>query len=363
MFKFLIFAILAVSVLSINKGLKHKFASHADVVAMPYTAPTGGLGNTWKDSADKWTLPQPGNGILTYVARGNDQYIGLFDTQTVVGAQFKYAIIFGGWGNTLAHIYKNGNFATDVYEFNAHVVDPTKISIYQIIFNQEEASITFFMNGAKIGSWVDPQGWNAPSATHISFSQYSSNFVIYNAYTTPIGVQALCKEIATAALAYPYTPPTGGLGNTWKITAPEWTLPNYGSGILTYAAKGNDQYIGLFATENVVNAKFKYGIIFAGWNNAECHIYKNGDFGTAVGSFPANVVDVNAINIYHIIFNKAKATITIIMNGVKVGSWTDPSGWNAPQATHISFSQYSSNFVIYSAHTRAIGGEDFCPAP
>ena len=295
----------------------------------PYS-PRNGVwsGADWEYFCDDWKLAQPGNGVISFKALGNDIYVGLFDNPNA--KTFKYAVIIAGWGNSQIHLYSNGNINTALAQSNFNVPNTDIPNSYSLSFNQTEKSIKVLFAGNVVFSYVDSNYLNQANAQFISFSQSGSNVVLYQDCPT-----------------YPYQPRNSVWnGGYWEYFCSDWKLSQPAEGSISFAATGNDMYVGLFDT---VNSKtFKYAIIFAGWSNSQIHLYKNGDFNNAISSVNFNVPVTDVPNAYKFVFSQSSKTITVYFNGQLAFNFVDSNYvTQTAGAQFISIAQSGSNVVLY----------------
>ena len=295
-----------------------------DCPTYPYQPRNGVFtGSYWEYYCPDWSLSQPGNGNVSFFATGNDVYVGLFDQ--VNTKTFKYAIIFSGWSNTQVKLYKNGDFNTAIASANFQIPNVNIPNSFNFVFNKNQKTISVYFNDQLAFNFVDSNYLTqAGSAQLISISQYSSNVVLYKN----------CPD-------YPYNARNGVFtGSYWEYFCNDWKLPTNGSGTISFQAKGNDLYVGLFDSPNTKT--FKYAIIFAGWSNSAVALYKNGDFNTQLLTMKATVPDLTVYNNYTVGFSANKSVVAMYMNGNLVFAYGDTT-FNAPNARWVSLSQYSSN--------------------
>ena len=321
--------------------------SHIGCPKYPYNPRNGVFcnGNTWEYFCPSWFLPQPGNGTVTFKAQGNDIYIGLFEKIGIL--KFQYALIISGWNNTFIHLYKNGDWDNSIHEEYYHLEDTKSISEWAITFCKEDSSVNVRHQGKTVFHFKD-SAYNASNAAYISFSQYSGNVVIHEVEAMlPILEAKMEIKMNTDIdniVKYPYVPRSGVFhGAPWDKFYPEWRLPVPGMGLISFTAKGNDIYVGLFNEPNT--KKFQYGIIISGWNNTEAKVYKNGNWSKEVISAPAIIANPKQLNKFGILFNSRKETVAVIINSHIVLTFYDPN-YNASQAQWISLSQYGDNVII-----------------
>lgn len=330
---------------SSNVGIK--FNQTIACPSYPY-APRNGVfqgGADWEYFCNNWNLAQGGTGEVNFQAKGNDIYIGLFDSPNEGTSNYKYAIIIDGWSNTQTAIYKRN--WSQVKAVSHTISDTSVYNQFRLVFDAASKTIALYYNGNEVFNYF-AHDYQASNAKYITFSQYGSNVVINpgNASTTT----------TTTCVSYPYSPRNGVFsGADWQYYCDEWKLPANGTGIVNFAAKGNDWYLGLFDTKNTKT--FKYAIIFAGWSNSQASLYKNGDWNTAYASVKVAVSDVNSYNNYSVSFNQPDQTIAVSMNGNWIFSYYDPS-YEAASSSWVSFSQYSSNVVIQEVKTEYFCGQD-----
>jgi len=126
--------------------------------------------------ADWQVNGSPFSGILNFGALGNDIYVGFFPSEQNSAQGFIYAFIIAGWGDTYVNLYTNGNWSNNVAGTSL-TVNPNVENAYQIVFNNHAQSLTLYVNGAQVLSWVD-SNYQGKSAAWVNFSQYSENVAI-----------------------------------------------------------------------------------------------------------------------------------------------------------------------------------------
>jgi hypothetical protein len=152
-------------------------ALYQDCPTYPYSPRNGVMGGaSWEYYCSQWKLPVNGSGIVNFQAKGNDMYIGLFDS--VSNKTFKYAIIYGGWGNIGLAVYKNGDLSTQYLTMKV-TEDVINFNNYSIGYSASKSALAMYLNGALVFAFGDTK-YNALNASFISFSQYSSNVLIQN---------------------------------------------------------------------------------------------------------------------------------------------------------------------------------------
>lgn len=286
-------------------------------------------GDSWEYFCENWQINQPGYGNISFMAKGNDIYVGIFDT--ISTKNFKYALIIGGWSNSETHIYKRGSFTTTIYTSKFSIQNISNWNRFQISINKYKKSISLYYQDQMMFNYIDPN-FAASNSIYVSFSQYSTNVQI--------------KEFFCPLL--PYSPDNAvHSGGNWEYFCSNWKLPDNGAGIVKFSAKGNDWYLGLF--EEVFTKNFEFLIIFSGWNNTQSAIKENGNLSNIVYSAPIYIENVTIFNNFTVLFNKNISLITINMNGKWVLSYRPQS----IEGKWISFSQYSNNVLIENISIQA----------
>lgn len=296
----------------------------------PYSPRNGVFsGASWEYFCDYWQLEQPGYGNISFSAKGNDIYVGIFDTDST--KNFKYALVIGGWSNTETHLYKRGSFKNSLYTSKFSIENVSNWNRFQISVNKYKNSISLYYQGKMMFNFID-SNFAAASSKYVSFSQYSTNVQI--------------KELFCPS--WPYSPKNAvNSGGDWEYFCNDWILPDSGTGIVKFSAKGNDWYLGLF--DEIFTNYFEFLIIFSGWNNSQTAIKENGNLSNLVYSAPVFIENVTIFNNFTVLFNKNISLITINMNGEWVFSYRPSS----IKGKWISFSQYSNNVLIQNVTIQA----------
>ena len=220
-------------------------------------------------------------------------------------------------------------------------------------FNQSNKSISIFFNEKIVLQYIDPQ-YKANKSQFISFSQFSSNVVIYQYCPNSLiaGWDVKCKMDPSADLkcpTYPYSPRNGTYFGGDFDFCDTWAFPNPGTGIVSFLATGCDIYVGLFETK--VTKKFSYLVTFGGYYNSKIKLFA-GDFSNEIASVDFSIPNVNDRNYFRYEFDQSKKSISVFFNKKRVLYYTD-SQYKASNSKFISLSQYSNNAVIY----------EYCPYP
>jgi len=132
-------------------------------------------GNNWQQNGVAFS------GKLYFNAYGNDIYVGFFPSQQNALNGFIYAFIIAGWGDSYVNLYANNDFQNALTGTGLSVNQTTENS-YQIVFNNNAKSLTLYVNGSVVLSYVDPN-YQGNQAAWVNFSQYSSNVGICNPVT------------------------------------------------------------------------------------------------------------------------------------------------------------------------------------
>lgn len=290
----------------------------------PYSPKNGVFsGGSWEYFCDDWKLAQPGTGVISFQARGNDLYVGVFDTADT--KSFTYALIISGWSNSLIKIYSSGSFSKPLASSSYSISETDQANNFRVVFNKSSSSITVYINNDQVFNYIDAS-YKASNSQFVSFSQFSSNVKIYKN----------CPN-------YPYSPRNGVYsGDTWEYFCDDWNLAKPGTGEVAFQASGSDIYVGFFDTNNTKS--FTYALILS-WHNSETRLFRSGSFKKVVSSASSSVDSTDASNSYKVVLDENSKTITVFVNSKQVFKYVD-STYLASNSKYVSFSQYFSSVSI-----------------
>jgi len=139
-----------------------------------------------------------------------------------------------------------------------------------------------------------------------------------------------------------YRPPIGGFENKWNFANAVPFRNNY-----QFSASGNDIYLADFDPNN--NTTFTHMIIISGWNNAETHVFRNGDITTPICNVKMSIPNVNSVNDFRVLYDETNKNIQLYLNGKQYLSCSDPA-WKPTgvKDRRFVFSQYegTNNAVV-----------------
>jgi len=146
----------------------------------------GGFSNVWDTSK-----AIPFANTLEFYAKGNDIYVADFDQGSKT---WSHLFIISGWGNTEAHVYRNGDINTAINQVNMVVPNVNSWNLFKIEYDEKNLTLKLWLNGKEYINYKDPL-WKTsdPKGRTFVFSQYGSNVQICNAKSSN-GSGGKCKR-------------------------------------------------------------------------------------------------------------------------------------------------------------------------